>query len=125
MFPSSGLFRWHRRNDDQFDYTPTPVIVDNRQSEAIERLLRRLDTCICKLSSLSILRPLSELQLQRRTVKIFFLESCRHFLISIQFLLAFLLQPFGSGIVLRDSVISPTRPDVTLNVFQFFFHMLQ
>jgi hypothetical protein len=95
-FPTPGLFTWYRQNDSESDCTfPTPTIVGNPQSEAIERLLRRVDTCIYKLGrfdSTWVVKPPSERQLRRQTARTFFLESCRHFLIAVQYLHAFLLQ---------------------------------
>ena len=79
--------------------TPCPTIIGNRQSEAIEVLLQRLDTYIHKVSQVrqrdywdDDYTHRLEWQWPKRTTRIALLESGRHFLIAVQFFLLFLLR---------------------------------
>lgn len=78
--------------------TPCPTIIGNRQSEAIEGLLKRLDTCIRRQWKIDHLRFVTDDDYKkqqqerwpRQETKIALLESGRHLLVAIQYFLYFL-----------------------------------
>jgi len=100
---------------------PCPTIIGNRQSEAIEVLLKKLDTYSRKLWKVDHLRFVTDDDYKkqqqerwpRQETKIALLESGRHLLVAIQYFLYFLLyreQSKGNSQhqdPLQDTPISP------------------